>query len=103
MSESLPYSGVEIVDVMRNAVVAQACRSKPLQVVGDRPGRGGHDGLVQRGQEHAHHQAAQDGQDLAVATATGAFRGAPPVVLVMKSPVSAGVGQRPVGVAARPR
>src|SRR3954451_22045092 len=29
MSESLPYSGVEIVDVIRNAVVAQACSSKP--------------------------------------------------------------------------
>jgi hypothetical protein len=31
MSESLPYSGVEIVEVMRNAVVAQACRLKPCR------------------------------------------------------------------------
>jgi hypothetical protein len=29
MSESLPYSGVEIVEVIRKAVVAHACRSKP--------------------------------------------------------------------------
>ena len=31
MSESLPYSGVAIVEVIRNAVVAQACRSKPCR------------------------------------------------------------------------
>src|SRR5437879_5774018 len=29
MSDSLPYSGVAIVEVMRNAVVAHACREKP--------------------------------------------------------------------------
>src|SRR3954470_7097880 len=29
MSESLPYNGVEIVDVIRNAVVAHACSEKP--------------------------------------------------------------------------
>ncbi len=31
MSDSLPYSGVEIVEVMRNAVVAHACSEKPLR------------------------------------------------------------------------
>jgi hypothetical protein len=38
-----------------------------VQVVGDRPGRRRHDGLVQGGQEHAHHQARQDRDDLAMA------------------------------------
>src|SRR6478735_899901 len=31
MSESLPYSGVEIVAVSRYAVVTQACRESPLR------------------------------------------------------------------------
>jgi hypothetical protein len=31
MSDSLPYSGVEIVEVMRNAVVAHACSENPLR------------------------------------------------------------------------
>lgn len=31
MSESLPYSGVEIVEVIRYAVVTQACRERPLR------------------------------------------------------------------------
>ena len=31
MSDSLPYSGVEIVEVMRNAVVAHACSEKPFR------------------------------------------------------------------------
>ena len=42
-----------------------------VQVVGDGPGGRGHDGLVQRGQEHAHHQADQNGDDLPM----GEFRG----------------------------
>ena len=51
---------------MRNAVVAQACSEKPVQVVGDGAHRGGDDGLVERGQEHAHHQSDEDRQDLPV-------------------------------------
>ena len=40
-----------------------------VEVVGDGPDRGGDDGLVERGEEHAHHQADEDGQDLPVGEA----------------------------------
>jgi hypothetical protein len=71
MSESLPYSGVEIVDVMRNAVVAQACMSKPCRSSAIVRVAGRHDRLVQGGQEHTHHQAAEDRQDLAMGEVGG--------------------------------
>ena len=37
-----------------------------MQVVGDDAHRRGDDGLVERGQEHPHHQPGEDGQDLPV-------------------------------------
>ena len=39
---------------------------EPVQVAHDGGEGGGHDGLVQGGQEHPQHEAAQDDQDLAV-------------------------------------
>ena len=36
---------------------------EPTEVADDRRQRGGHDGLVERGQQHAEHQPAEDGPD----------------------------------------
>ncbi len=46
--------------------MTQACAGQVVQVVADRLDRGRDDRLVERGQEHAHHQPGQDRQDLAV-------------------------------------
>jgi hypothetical protein len=54
MSDSLPYSGVEMVERMRYPVVA------------DRAHRRADDRLVEGGEEHARHQAEDDEQDLPV-------------------------------------
>jgi hypothetical protein len=50
----------------RPGLVVQA-----LEVVGDGPDGRGDDGLVERGEEHAHHQADEDGDDLPVAQRPG--------------------------------
>ena len=46
-----------------------------VQVVGDGADRGRDDGLVERGQEHAGHQAGQDREDLPVGQRLGVGRG----------------------------
>ena len=55
-----------MVEVMRYAVVAQACRLSPLRSSAMVRIDGGDDRLVERGEEHPRHQRDQDDDDLAV-------------------------------------
>ena len=48
---------------------------EPAEVAGDRRQGGGDDGLVERGQQHAEHQPAEDDQDLPVASGAGGAAG----------------------------
>ena len=63
-SDSLPYSGVVTVAAIRYAVVTPGLLVEAVQIIADGPDRCADDGLVQRAQEHAGHQAVHDEHDL---------------------------------------
>ncbi len=75
MSESLPYSGVEIVDVIEERGRRPHLQREAVQVVGDGTDRGRDDRLVECGEEHREHQTGQDGHDLLVVEGAAAAGG----------------------------